>query len=319
MNNDTFITLDEFIEIKHQEMNESNYDWEVIALGLGIVASTINEDNNNEVVYNYFEEELINECIDVLNENIDELEEEQLAYCIEYFNEYLNEMYGVTGAIGGGVATNKILQKSQDKKIQALRDQGASDTEIAKMQKKHGRMRKLATLGGIVGGAMLGGTVKDAINDRKKRYASVASAKQEYDTAKNQAKVDKKVNKFKVKTANIKNENYDWEAIALGLGIVASTVNEDNNHNIVYEHFEENIINDCIDVLNENIDELEEEQLAYCIGCFNDYLNEEVNIVDVAPEKRKKHTEKEEEKEENRKCVNAKLQPHSERNRVNCK
>ena len=325
--------FDNFIINELQKLNESKYNWEAITLGLGIVASTINEDNGNEIVYDYFTENEINESINFLNENIDNLEDEQLDYCFECFKEYLNELAAAGGGIAGGFGVNKLLQKSQDKKIAALRDSGASEDEITKMQKKQGRMRKLATLGGVIGGAYAGSKIKGGIRNyqqnKKNEKDPVFLAKQDTQNKKNQFNINKQIEAEKKKQkkyesyyysdADFVNEDYDWEAIALGLGIVASTINEDNGNEIVYDYFTENEINECIDAIDTFIDELDEEQLAYCVKCFNEYLNEEINIVDVAPEKRRKHVEKEDEKEVRRNAINAKFQPHLERNRVNYK
>lgn len=40
------------------------------------------------------------------------------------------------------------------------------------------------------------------------------------------------------------NENYDWDAIVLGLGIVASSITEDNNYALVYNYFDEEHVDD---------------------------------------------------------------------------
>ena len=96
--------FDNFIINELQKLNESKYNWEAITLGLGVVASTINEDNGNEIVYNYFTEEEINECVDAIDTFIDDLEDEQLDYCFECFKEYINELATVTGAEGGAYA-----------------------------------------------------------------------------------------------------------------------------------------------------------------------------------------------------------------------
>ena len=110
-------------------------------------------------------------------------------------------------------------------------------------------------------------------------------------------------------------ENAYIESVVLGIGAIASTINEDNNHELIYDYLDEETINECIELLDIHLDEygLDEEYMDECVESAYDYLNETNNIVDVASEKRSEHTSREEEKEERRKNINAKLQPHKER------
>jgi len=198
-----FENFDDFIASKLQEMNETQYDWEAISLGIGIVASTINEDNGHEVIYDYFDEAQINECIEVLNEY--ELDDAEIDYCLECVNNYLNECGNIV------------------------------DVAPEKRQKHIDRENK-----------------KEA--KRKAIYAKLQPHKE-------------------LDRVEYKNENYDWEAISLGLGIIASTINEDNNHAEVYDYFTEQEIDECVDVLNEY--ELDDAEIDYCVDCFNEFLNEQ--------------------------------------------
>ena len=88
-----------FMKNKYQKTDE-NYNWDAIALGLGVLAVTMNENNDHEMIYDCFDEEIIDECIVLINENIDNLDEDELAYCVECCNEFINEVEMVGSGIG---------------------------------------------------------------------------------------------------------------------------------------------------------------------------------------------------------------------------
>jgi len=211
MENSIILPFDEFMTILEQETNEIDENNEInednnsvaVIIGLGVLAVTMNENNNHEIIYDCFDEETIDECVDILNNNIDNFEEEELAYCVKRCYDFINEKYlnegdkvkaykGSTtvGAVAGGVLTNQLLQKSQDDKLNALIASGASDKEIGKLRRKQGRARKLATLGGAIAGGIagnkIGKTAKSTItahNARKeaskKAYANSATGQAE--------------------------------------------------------------------------------------------------------------------------------------------
>ena len=70
MNNNLLESINEFMDEKYNEISENAY-LENLVLGFGVIASTINEDNNHELIYDYFDEDFINECVDLLNTHLD--------------------------------------------------------------------------------------------------------------------------------------------------------------------------------------------------------------------------------------------------------
>ena len=71
-------------------MKHNNYNFGNIALGLGVVASNIDENNYNRV-FDYFDDAIIHECVISYNKYIDKYNDDYLLQCIEECYEYVYE------------------------------------------------------------------------------------------------------------------------------------------------------------------------------------------------------------------------------------
>ena len=88
-------------------------------------------------------------------------------------------------------------------------------------------------------------------------------------------------NTYQIKHNNPLNEDLnderDYEAITLGVGILNIQINENNNdYDFLYECLDENTICKCSDLTYEYLKEqhLSEDDISYCIECLYFYLLE---------------------------------------------
>ena len=89
------------------------------------------------------------------------------------FNDKLGLTTGAIGGAVGGVTTNKLMKKAQAKKLQALIDKGASQSEIDALKKKQKRNRLLGSIGATVGGAAIGSRVKPYFKAQNRRTMTI--------------------------------------------------------------------------------------------------------------------------------------------------
>jgi len=81
-------------------MKNNNYNFGDIALGLGFIASNINESDGYNRIFDYFDDSIIYECAVSYNKCRDEYNDKYLFHCVEKCYEYaLNEFAAVKSAI----------------------------------------------------------------------------------------------------------------------------------------------------------------------------------------------------------------------------
>ena len=66
---------------------------------------------------------------------------------------------GVAGSAVGSIAANNLMKRHHDKKLQTLKDSGASAEEIKKMQRKQLLKRVLVNIGGAAAGNVIGSNI----------------------------------------------------------------------------------------------------------------------------------------------------------------